>query len=81
MSAVVIEDKTGLKKNSLLGNSVVQKQDSIKNFQSKIQIGKKSQISEDFMIISRIESLILDKGIKDAIKRAEAYIEAGSDVL
>jgi len=79
VSAVIIEDKTGLKKNSLFGNDVAQTQDSIENFCQKIQKGKLAQITDDFMIISRIESLILDKGMEDAITRAKAYIEAGSD--
>ncbi len=79
VSAAIIEDKTGLKKNSLLGNEVVQTQDSIENFCAKIKAGKKSQISQDFMIIARIESLILEKGMDDALKRAFAYVEAGAD--
>ena len=79
VSAVVIEDKTGLKKNSLFGNDVKQTQDSIENFCNKIQRGKASQISDDFMIIARIESLILEAGMSDALVRAEAYIEAGAD--
>ncbi len=79
VSAVVIEDKIGLKKNSLFGTDVPQTQDSIKNFQEKIISGKKAQITSEFMIIARIESLILSKGIEDAIKRANKYIEAGVD--
>ena len=79
VSAVVIEDKTGLKKNSLFGTEVKQTQDSIENFCDKITRGKAAQISDDFMIISRIESLILEAGMSDALKRAEAYIKAGSD--
>ena len=79
VSAVVIEDKVGLKKNSLLGNSVHQEQDSIKNFQEKISLGKKSQVTNDFMIIARIESLILSKGLDDALERAKSYIDAGAD--
>jgi phosphoenolpyruvate phosphomutase len=79
VSAVVIEDKTGLKKNSLFGNDVKQTQDSIEGFSDKISRGKASQISDDFMIIARIESLILEAGIEDALTRAEAYIEAGAD--
>ena len=79
VSAVVIEDKTGLKKNSLLGNDVIQTQDSIENFCSKIKAGKTAQISDDFMIIARIESLILEAGMEDALKRARAYIGAGAD--
>ena len=79
VSAVIIEDKTGLKKNSLFGNDVAQTQDSIENFCHKIQIGKQAQISKDFMIIARIESLILEAGMDDALKRAFAYIEAGAD--
>ena len=81
VSAVVIEDKTGLKKNSLLGNDVPQTQDTIENFCDKISRGKQSQISDDFMIIARIESLILDAGIDDALKRAKAYIQAGADAI
>jgi phosphoenolpyruvate phosphomutase / 2-hydroxyethylphosphonate cytidylyltransferase len=79
VSAVVIEDKTGLKKNSLFGNDVQQTQDSVENFCNKIQQGKKAQISDDFMIIARIESLILEAGMSDALMRAHAYIEAGAD--
>jgi phosphoenolpyruvate mutase len=79
VSAAIIEDKTGLKKNSLLGNDVVQHQDGIEDFASKIRAGKKAQITNDFMIIARIESLILEKGLEDALKRARAYIDAGAD--
>jgi phosphoenolpyruvate phosphomutase len=81
VSAVVIEDKVGLKKNSLLGNDVKQSQDTIENFQNKISSGKASQVTDDFMIISRIESLILEAGMNDAIERAKAYIDAGSDAI
>ena len=79
VSAVIIEDKTGLKKNSLFGNDVKQTQDSIENFCHKIEVGKKAQITDDFMIIARIESLILEQGMDDATNRAKAYIEAGTD--
>ena len=79
ISAVIIEDKIGLKKNSLLGNSVIQQQDTIEDFTDKIKAGKKAQITNDFMIIARIESFIVGKDINDAIKRALAYIEAGAD--
>jgi phosphoenolpyruvate phosphomutase len=79
VSAVIIEDKTGLKKNSLFGTDVPQTQDSIESFAHKVRTGKKAQATQDFMIIARIESLILDKGIEDAITRAQAYIEAGAD--
>jgi len=79
ISAMIIEDKTGLKKNSLFGNDVSQTQDSIENFCNKIIIGKKSQITVDFMIIARIESLILEAGMDDALKRAFAYVKAGAD--
>lgn len=79
VSAAIIEDKTGLKKNSLFGNEVAQTQDSIENFCNKISSGKSSQVTDDFMIIARIESLILEAGLDDAIKRAEAYIAAGAD--
>ena len=79
VSAVIIEDKTGLKKNSLFGNDVAQTQDSIENFCHKIKVGKSAQISKEFMIIARIESLILEAGIEDALNRAFAYIDAGAD--
>ena len=79
VSAVVIEDKTGLKKNSLFGNDVTQTQDSVEGFSDKISRGKMAQISDDFMIIARIESLILEAGMDDALIRAEAYIKAGAD--
>lgn len=79
VSAVIIEDKTGLKKNSLLGNEVEQTQDSIDNFCHKIQIGKKAQATNDFMIIARVESLTLSKGMDDAMERAKAYLSAGAD--
>ncbi len=79
VSAVIIEDKTGLKKNSLFGNDVAQTQDSIENFCHKIKVGKSAQISKEFMIIARIESLILEAGMEDALNRAFAYIDAGAD--
>ena len=79
VSAVIIEDKTGLKKNSLFGTEVIQTQDSIENFSAKIAAGKKAQLSDDFMIIARIESLILDRGMKDALERAFAFTAAGAD--
>ena len=79
VSAVIIEDKQGLKKNSLLGNDVVQTMDTIENFSDKIRAGKKAQLTSDFMIIARIESLILDKGMEDALERARAYVTAGAD--
>lgn len=79
VSAVIIEDKTGLKKNSLFGTEVEQTQDSIEGFCAKIKAGKRAQRTEDFMIIARIESLILEKGLEDAMKRAQAYVEAGAD--
>lgn len=79
VSAIIIEDKTGLKKNSLFGNDVEQTQDSIAHFCEKIKAGKQAQLSEGFMIIARIESLILEKGIADALQRAYAYVAAGAD--
>ena len=79
VSAIIIEDKVGLKRNSLFGTEVVQEQDTIEHFCQKIKQGKAVQLTEDFMIIARIESLILEKGNEDAIKRAKAYIEAGAD--
>lgn len=79
VSAVIIEDKTGLKKNSLFGTEVEQTQDSIENFCAKIAAGKKALRTEEFMIIARIESLILERGMEDALNRAYAYTEAGAD--
>ncbi|WP_160687312.1 phosphoenolpyruvate mutase [Clostridium sp. C2-6-12] len=79
VSAIIIEDKTGLKKNSLFGTDVEQTQDSIEHFSEKIRKGREARVTGDFMIISRIESLIAKAGMDDAIKRARAYIEAGTD--
>ena len=79
VSAVIIEDKTGLKKNSLFGTEVEQTQASIEEFSHKISEGKKAQLTDDFMIIARIESLILEKGMEDALTRAEAFVKAGAD--
>ena len=79
VSAVIIEDKIGLKKNSLFGTEAVQEQDSIEGFCNKIKAGKNAQITDDFMIIARIESFIAGKGLEDAMERALAYIEAGAD--
>lgn len=79
VSAVIIEDKIGLKRNSLLGTDVEQMQDDVGEFAYKITQGKKAQVTGDFMIIARIESLILKKGLQDALERAKAYIEAGAD--
>jgi phosphoenolpyruvate mutase len=79
VSAVIIEDKKGLKKNSLFGTDVEQTQEDILTFCEKIRVGKKAQATDDFMIIARIESLILDKGIHDAMERAQAYLDAGAD--
>lgn len=79
VSAVIIEDKEGLKRNSLFGTEVAQTQSSIEEFAARLSIGKKAQITDDFMIIARIESLILEQGMDDAVRRAEAYIEAGAD--
>lgn len=81
VSAVIIEDKTGLKKNSLLGNDVVQFQAPIDEFAAKISAGKAAQVTQDFMIIARIESLILEAGMTDALTRAAAYVEAGADAI
>lgn len=79
VSAVIIEDKIGLKKNSLFGVEANQQQDRIESFSRKINTGKRAQVTDDFMIIARIESLILRAGMADAIERARAYIEAGCD--
>ena len=79
ISAVIIEDKVGLKQNSLFGTDAKQVQDSIEGFCEKIRVGKKAQITDDFMIIARIESLIAGKSVDDALERALAYVDAGAD--
>jgi len=81
VSAAVIEDKVGLKKNSLFGNDVAQSQDTIEGFCAKLRAGKAAQVTDDFMIVARIESLILDAGMDDAVARASAYIDAGADAI
>ncbi len=81
VSMVIIEDKTGLKKNSLFGTEVQQTQDSIENFCDKIRAGKKAQRTKEFMICARIESLILEQGMDDALTRAFAFVEAGADAI
>lgn len=81
VSMAIIEDKTGLKKNSLFGNEVKQTQDSIENFSAKIAAGKKAQRTKDFMICARIESLILEQGMADALERAFAFTKAGADAI
>lgn len=79
VSAIIIEDKVGLKKNSLFGTDAIQTQDSIEGFCNKIRAGKNAQITDDFMIISRCESLIAGKSVDDALERCFAYVEAGVD--
>ena len=79
VSAIIIEDKKGLKKNSLFGTEVEQTQATIEEFIEKIAAGKDAQLTDDFMIIARIESLILEKGMDDALKRAHAFVKAGAD--
>lgn len=81
VSMVIIEDKTGLKKNSLFGTEVKQTQDSVENFCAKISAGKAAQKTRDFMICARIESLILEAGMEDALTRARAYVKAGADAI
>ncbi len=81
VSMVIIEDKTGLKKNSLFGTEVEQTQDSIENFSEKIRAGKRAQKTKDFMICARIESLILERGMEDALQRAFAFAGAGADAI
>lgn len=79
VSAIIIEDKVGLKQNSLFGTDAVQTQDTIEGFCAKIQAGKEAQVTRDFMIIARVESLIAGKPIEDALERAFAYVAAGAD--
>ena len=79
VSAVIIEDKVGLKKNSLFGTDAIQTQDTIDGFCEKIRTGKRAQIAQDFMIIARCESLIAGKPVEDALERSFAYVNAGAD--
>ena len=79
ISAVIIEDKVGLKQNSLFGTDAIQTQDTIGGFCNKIRTGKEAQVTRDFMIIARCESLIAGKTIEDALERCHAYVEAGAD--
>jgi phosphoenolpyruvate phosphomutase len=79
VSAIIVEDKIGLKKNSLFGTDVKQTQDTIEHFCEKIKAGKNVQLTDDFMIIARIESLILEQGMEDALERAHAFVKAGAD--
>ncbi|MED9970151.1 MAG: phosphoenolpyruvate mutase [Ruminococcus sp.] len=81
VSMVIIEDKTGLKKNSLFGTEVQQTQAAIPDFCEKIKAGKKAQRTKDFMICARIESLILEQGMEDALERAFAFTDAGADAI
>ena len=81
VSMVIIEDKTGLKKNSLFGTEVAQTQDSIEHFSEKIRAGKRAQRTKEFMICARIESLILEQGMEDALERAFAFVAAGADAI
>jgi len=79
VSAIIIEDKVGLKKNSLFGTDVLQHQDTVENFCKKIEAGRQARITDEFMVIARVESLILKVGMEDALARSKAYIEAGAD--
>jgi phosphoenolpyruvate phosphomutase / 2-hydroxyethylphosphonate cytidylyltransferase len=79
VSAIIVEDKIGLKKNSLYGTDVEQTQDSIDRFCYKISYGKRAAVTQDFLVIARIESLILGKGLDDALERAQKYLDAGAD--
>ncbi len=79
VSAVIIEDKVGLKKNSLFGTDVEQNLAPIPQFCEKISIGKRAQVTSDFMIIARLESLIAGYPVDDALERAFAYVKAGAD--
>jgi phosphoenolpyruvate phosphomutase / 2-hydroxyethylphosphonate cytidylyltransferase len=81
ISAVIVEDKTGLKKNSLFGNEVEQSQEDVESFCEKIRLGRAARVTDEFMVIARVESLILDKGMQDAVLRARAYVNAGVDAI
>jgi phosphoenolpyruvate phosphomutase len=79
VSAVIVEDKAGLKKNSLLGDDVVQDRETIQSFSEKIRTGKAAQVTDEFAIIGRIESLIVNAGAEDALVRGHEYVAAGAD--
>ncbi|MCR5272034.1 MAG: phosphoenolpyruvate mutase [Lachnospiraceae bacterium] len=81
VSMIIVEDKTGLKKNSLFGTEVKQTQDTIEHFSKKIRAGKNAQRTSEFMICARIESLILERGMEDALERAKAFVDAGADAI
>lgn len=81
VSAVIIEDKIGLKRNSLFGTDVPQIQADVDDFCRKIDAGKRARVTDDFVIVARVESLILGAGLDDAVRRAQAYIEAGADAI
>lgn len=79
VSGVIIEDKIGVKRNSLFATEAQQMQDSVEDFCTKIATGKRVQVTDEFMIFARIESLILNRGMEDALDRAMAYVRAGAD--
>lgn len=81
VSMAIIEDKTGLKKNSLFGTEVVQTQDTMPSFCEKITAAKEAQTTKEFMICARCESLILEQGMEDALERTRAYVKAGADAI
>ena len=79
ISAVIVEDKVGLKKNSLFGTEAKQELASVEDFCHKISEGKKAQVTKEFMIIARLESLIAGHSVDEALERALAYVKAGAD--
>ena len=79
VSAIIIEDKKGLKQNSLLGDSAIQILEDKEVFANKIKQGKKALQTDDFMIIARIESFISGNDLSDALERADCYVESGAD--
>ena len=79
VSAIIIEDKVGLKKNSLFGTEAMQELADVEDFCHKISEGKKAQVTKDFMIIARLESLIAGHSVDEALERAFAYVKAGAD--
>jgi phosphoenolpyruvate phosphomutase len=81
ISAVTVEDKAGPKRNSLYGNSVPQVQEDMQVFADKVALAASAADSPDFLVIARVESLILDKGVEDALLRATAYAKAGAHAV
>lgn len=80
IAGVCIEDKLFPKTNSFINGSRQPLAD-IDEFCGKIKAGKDSQTDADFSIVARIEALIAGWDLSEALRRAEAYHEAGADAI